>query len=72
MKLLKTQETVNSTKIVAEGAKFAKSISGDKIASFLGADGRVLKGEEYHFHDSVVKHEVDQRNLVIGKFINQI
>jgi hypothetical protein len=65
----------DTKKIVAAGAEFAKSIealtSGDKPTSFLGADGRVLtgfQGEEYHFHDSVVKDEVHQRDLVIRKF----
>jgi hypothetical protein len=65
----------DTKKIVAAGAEFAKSIealtSGDKPTSFLGADGRVLtgsQGHEYHFHDSVVKDEVHQRDLVIRKF----
>ena len=67
------------TKIVDEGAKFAKSIealaSGDEPTSFLGTDGRVLKYQEYqeyHFHDSVVKYEVEQRDVVIRKFTERL
>ena len=69
----------DSKKIVDEGAKFAKSIealaSGDESTSFLDTNGKVLtglQGKEYHFHDSVVKHEVGQRNLVIRKFTERL
>ena len=69
----------DSKKIVAKGVEFAKSIealaSGDKSTSFLDTNGKVLtglEGKEYHFHDSVVKPEVAERNLVIRKFTERL
>ena len=71
------ESSYDPKKFVAKGVEFAKSIEAESTkasspTSFLDLHGQVVSERQRYFHNSVVLHEVPQRDLVIRKFTERL